>query len=895
MGNGSVMSECQERDAISEEAIRDELGRILESSMFVQSDRLGRFLRFTIETTLAGDAEMLKEYLIGTEVYGRNPSHNPSEDSIVRSESRRLRRKLNEYYESVGKDDSIFIYYRRGSYIPVFRLRLSQDRDGAGKEGDLNDHFVEGRRLRIAVVPFVDASRSDLSGAYARIISDELIHELVRTDGLQVTAASSVAPLIKQDLDLPSLARRLNVEIVFEGTVHEDNNQLRITSRVVKADGFQIWSERFETEPVPQSLFTISERIVSALISRVRPEQSLIRKHKASTGESMLSAYPLVLAAEALLDEGTLANTQLALSKFQEVTETEPNYARPVCGISLSYCEMALGGMPNSAVAVSHAKQSAQRATELDPQMISVVACTACALTLAWKWNDAEKCFQRALGLGESAGSYRQYALFLAALGRFDEAWNYLRVAHRIDPFSYRQKVVYTKLLHLSRENDKGVKHVSEHIVYGTLPIESEIYRAMMLILLDRRDEAKQLARSLVGKAGAQPVLMSSIAEVLAMCGQTAAADRIASDYRLFSPNSPVSKFRQALLSLALENPEKAMSLLSSACEEREAELIWLAHDPRLDMIRKDRRFGPLLAEVMHASSSTLETNAMNRGQITCRFVAGTDIEDRKQVEQLQADLTHASRVSTMGEMVASIAHEIAQPIQITTAHAKASLRWLQHDPPNVTEARKGTEKIIEAGALASEIINRLRSLYKKAPFKQEFVAINEVIGEMAGMMGSEAREHVVSIRTDLKDVLPVTVADRVQLQQVLMNLMLNGIEAMKDTGGVLTVKSQLSEDAQIQISVHDTGPGLPVGKVDQIFDAFFTTKPQGSGMGLAISKSIVESQGGRIWANGDGEPGATFHFTLPAVPAETNPPLDLADSAFSTVGARAQSASFDA
>jgi predicted Zn-dependent protease len=131
-----------------------------------------------------------------------------------------------------------------------------------------------------------------------------------------------------------------------------------------------------------------------------------------------------------------------------------------------------------------------------------------------------------------------------------------------------------------------------------------------MLISLDRRDEAKQLARSLVCKAGAQPVLMSAIAEVLAMCGQTTAADRIASDYSLFSPNSPISKFRQALLALALENSEKAISLLSAACEERESELVWLAHDPRLDMIREDRRFGPLLAEVMHASSSTLETNA---------------------------------------------------------------------------------------------------------------------------------------------------------------------------------------------------------------------------------------------------------------------------------------------
>src|SRR6202020_2828440 len=138
----------------------------------------------------------------------------------------------------------------------------------------------------------------------------------------------------------------------------------------------------------------------------------------------------------------------------------------------------------------------------------------------------------------------------------------------------------------------------------------------------------------------------------------------------------------------------------------------------------------------------------------------------------------------------------------------------------------------------------------------RELVAINEVIGEMAGMLRSEARRHGVSIDTDLKDDLPMTAADRVQIQQLLMNLMLNGIEAIKDTGGVVTVKSQLGEDSQIEISVNDTGPGLPLGKTDQMFDAFFTTKPQGSGMGLAISKSIIESQGGRIRANGDGDGG---------------------------------------
>jgi PAS domain S-box-containing protein len=263
------------------------------------------------------------------------------------------------------------------------------------------------------------------------------------------------------------------------------------------------------------------------------------------------------------------------------------------------------------------------------------------------------------------------------------------------------------------------------------------------------------------------------------------------------------------------------------------------------------------------------------RGRIVKWCGVATDIEDRKRAEQLQADLTHASRVNAMGELVASISHELAQPIMASTVNAKASLRWLQHDPPALTRVCEGTEKIIEAGALATEIINRLRSLYKKAPPKRELVAINEVIDEMAGMLRSEARGHGISIRTDLSGDLPITMADRVQLQQVLMNLMLNGIEAMKDTGGVLTVKSQLREDGQIEISVSDTGPGLPVDKADQIFDAFFTTKPQGSGMGLAICKSIIESQGGRIWANGDGGRGATFYFALPAALAGTNAPVD--------------------
>jgi PAS domain S-box-containing protein len=262
--------------------------------------------------------------------------------------------------------------------------------------------------------------------------------------------------------------------------------------------------------------------------------------------------------------------------------------------------------------------------------------------------------------------------------------------------------------------------------------------------------------------------------------------------------------------------------------------------------------------------------------------VVGTtvDITERKRAEQqrerlrlLESEIAHIDRVNILGELAASISHELNQPIAASILNASLALQWLERDPPDLAEARQRTTRIIEAGTLASEIIDRLRSLYRKEPPKREPLTMNEVIGEMVVLLRGEAIRHAVSLRADLADNLPFVLADRVQIQQVLMNLMLNGIEAMSDTGGILTVKSQLRENGQIEISVSDTGPGLPPGKDRQIFDAFFTTKPQGSGMGLAISKSIVESHGGRIWANGNGGRGATFHFSLPMAPAEASLP----------------------
>ena len=247
-------------------------------------------------------------------------------------------------------------------------------------------------------------------------------------------------------------------------------------------------------------------------------------------------------------------------------------------------------------------------------------------------------------------------------------------------------------------------------------------------------------------------------------------------------------------------------------------------------------------------------------------YGAATDIEDRKRAEQLQADLAHTNRVSMLGELAASISHELKQPISATVMDAQASLRWLSRDQPDLDQARRATAAIVKDGRLAADIIDRLRSLYKKTPPQRESVHLNEIIGEMVLLLRSEANEYAVSIRMDLAADLPKITADRVQLQQVLMNLMLNGIDAMKNVEGrrELAISSQRAEDGQLQVSVSDTGVGLPPQQENQIFDAFFTTKPHGTGMGLRISRAIIESHGGRLWAAANSPRGATFYFTLP-------------------------------
>ena len=241
--------------------------------------------------------------------------------------------------------------------------------------------------------------------------------------------------------------------------------------------------------------------------------------------------------------------------------------------------------------------------------------------------------------------------------------------------------------------------------------------------------------------------------------------------------------------------------------------------------------------------------------------------EERERLREAQSDLARVSRVTTMGELTASLAHEVNQPIAATVTSANSCLHWLAGDVPNLDKARAAAERIAKDGTRAAEIISRIRLLFQKGSPQLELVDVNEITEEMIVLLRGEATRHWISLRTELAADLPPVLGDRVQLQQVMMNLMINGIDAMKAVDGTreLAIKSQRAENEQVLVSVSDTGVGLPPQRADQIFNAFFTTKPHGTGMGLRICRSILESHGGRLWATDNSPRGANFYITLPA------------------------------
>ncbi|WP_349509715.1 ATP-binding protein [Bradyrhizobium sp. Tv2a-2] len=249
--------------------------------------------------------------------------------------------------------------------------------------------------------------------------------------------------------------------------------------------------------------------------------------------------------------------------------------------------------------------------------------------------------------------------------------------------------------------------------------------------------------------------------------------------------------------------------------------------------------------------------------------------ENERRYREALLELAHANRVSTLGQLTASIAHEISQPIAAVVTNAQAGLDWLGAEPPNLEQVRQTLGYIVSDGMRASEVIDRIRALIKKAPPKKESLQINKTVLEVTALTRGEVLKNRVAVRTQLEDGLPPVQADRVQLQQVLLNLIINAIEAMRavaEGSRQLLITTARDGAGSIVVSLRDTGTGLDPKEADRLFEAFYTTKAEGMGMGLAICRSIVEAHGGRLWATANEPRGAIFQFSLPLEPVEAIP-----------------------
>jgi PAS domain S-box-containing protein len=242
--------------------------------------------------------------------------------------------------------------------------------------------------------------------------------------------------------------------------------------------------------------------------------------------------------------------------------------------------------------------------------------------------------------------------------------------------------------------------------------------------------------------------------------------------------------------------------------------------------------------------------------------------ESERRYREVQTELTHANRVAAVGQLTASIAHEVKQPIAATLTNAKAALRWLDRGSPDIEEARQALTRIIVDGNRAGEVIDRIRALIRRAPPRRDSLEINLAIREVVELTSGEALRNGVSVQTDLADGLPLVQADRVEIQQVILNLMVNAIEAMSDISEgtrTLLISTAIAETGGVRVAVRDSGPGLASGMLDRLFEAFYTTKASGLGLGLSICRSIIETHGGHLWASANVPRGATFQFTVPA------------------------------
>lgn len=572
---------------ITVDCIRTQVARILSSRTFMRSERLARFLRFTVDQSLQGNAASLKEFVLGIEVFDKGENFDPRMDPIVRVEARRLRYKLRKYYETEGREDLLLIELPKGSYVPVVQELDSAVADKGRADG----------RQSIVVLPFVNLGSEGEDEYFSDGLTEELISALTKIESLRVVAWNSAFQLKGKVRDTRRIAEQLDVDVILEGNVRRSGDSLRITAQLIRtSDGSYIWSDSYERGV--RDVFAVQDEISAAV-------GDVLRLKLGGTASSLtagkhtesLEAYHLYLKGRYYWNKRTEESLLRSIEFFQQSLAADPQYAPAYSGLADAYIIGAKYGMMRAGEAMPRAREAALRALEIDESSAEAhVSLASISAGHTWDWDAAETHYRRSLELNPSyATGHHWYAYdYLAPLGRMEDALVEIRLAEDLDPLSLIITTCVGELLSMNRQPDEAIEYCQKAI-----DLDSSFPRVQMT--LGRAYQQKEMyeeaiacfeaARAMMPRAAAP---LAVLGHVYALSGRRKEAEGLLAQLKQLRETRYVSPFLFARIYLALDRA-RALDYLEKACEERDPRLAHLKVSPVFDPLRAEPRFENLL------------------------------------------------------------------------------------------------------------------------------------------------------------------------------------------------------------------------------------------------------------------------------------------------------------
>ncbi len=580
------------------EEIRKQLERLLASAQFSRSERMCRFLRFSVEHALAGTGDLVKEYSVGVEVFDRDRDYDPRVDPIVRVEARRLREKLKQYYKAAGTADAVLIEFPKGAYTPVFR---SRDDAPSGADPAEADRISIAVRTSIAVLPFANFSPQTGDDYFSDGLTEELILLLTQVPGLRVVAWHSASQFRGREQDLHAIREELNVDAVLCGSVRRSVSRVRVTAQLIDtASGAYLWSEGFNRNL--HDVVAIQEEIAHAIVDTLKlalnPRREPALAPKRAARRINVECYNLCLQARFHARSRTAGGLRLSLDCYAKAIATDPESASAHAGLADAYSLLADYGIVHPREAMPRAEAAAMCALELNPD--SAEANTALAFirsSFDRKWDEGEALYRRAIALNPGYAQARHWfgVDLLSVLGRFDEADVQIQLARDLDPLSLIAHECSAYLRMLRRDYAAAVSELEQ---IGALDGSfHKVYSGMgrVLSLMGRFDEAIVMLEKAHQFAAGVPNVIGALGQTLAMAGRVADARRCLDDLHSLARAQYVPSTCFAIIHLGLGEKSRTLEWLEQGCEDRELPLTRILTHPVYEPIRGEPRFQVLL------------------------------------------------------------------------------------------------------------------------------------------------------------------------------------------------------------------------------------------------------------------------------------------------------------